>query len=436
PIFAVSASGGTPRAVSTIDTQAGEVAHFYPMFLPDNRRFVFVARNLDPEKTSINLASIDGKEVRRLFPADSAPIYAEPGYLLFARDASLFARKFDGRSAKLAGDPIPAFENVFYATEDNRLGASATEKRLAYVSWPPNRKLVWIDRKGRELGTLGDVGAYADVRISPDGRRVAVTKRDPSRGQNMDVWVLDAVRGTGSRITTERTDEFNPAWFPDGERLLYVSDHVGFYDLYERPAAGGPEKVLVRSKTDKVLPSVAPDGRHVLFALSEGAGFVRALAPVSGGGELGRLTANASGTEEHPVFSPDGQWTAFESAESGEPEIYIEALSGGSRRQVSIGGGQAALWSRDGKELFYVARDGMLTSIPLGRAGGQLEAGEPQALFPLRAGGRGGDIQSFRNIYDVSADGQKFLVIRRVTDSEPDGAVVVTNWTQALSRNR
>jgi len=436
PIFAVPASGGTPRAVTTIDRQSGEVAHFYPVFLPDNRHFVFVARNLDPEKTSINLASVDGKEVRRLFPADSAPIYAEPGYLLFARDAALLAWRFDGRAAKLAGDPIPAFENVFYATEDNRLGASATEKRLAYISWPQSRKLAWIDRKGRELGTLGDVGGYADVRISPDGRRVAVSKRDPSRGQNMDIWVLDAVRGTASRITTERTDEFNPAWFPDGERLVYVSDHAGFYDLYERPAAGGPENILVRTKDDKVLPTVAPDGRHLLFSLSEGAGFVRAMAPVSGGGEIRRLTGNTPASQEHPEISPDGLWTAFESAESGQSEIYAEAISGGSRRQISIGGGQAVLWSRDGSELFYVARDGMLTSVPLRRAAGQLETGEPQPLFPLRAGGKGGDIQLFRRSYDVTPDGQKFLVIRRAADTEADGAVVVTNWTQALSRNR
>ncbi|HEY6050288.1 MAG TPA: hypothetical protein VIZ58_03505, partial [Thermoanaerobaculia bacterium] len=412
------------------------VAHFYPVFLPDGRHFVFVARNLDPEKTSINLASIDGKEVRRLFPADSAPIYTEPGYLLFARDASLFARKFDGRASKLEGDAIPAFENVFYATEDNRLGASATQKRLAYISWPQNRRLVWVDRKGRELGTLGDAGGYADVRISPDGRRVAVTKRDPSRGQNMDVWVLDAVRGTGSRVTTERTDEFNPAWFPDGERLVYVSDHVGYYDLYERPAAGGPEKLLVRSKEDKVLPTVSPDGRQILFALSDGPRFVLAVAPLSGGGEIRRLAGDSPASQDHPEISPDGQWAAFESAESGQSEIYIEAISGGSRRQVSIGGGQAALWGRDEAELFYVARDGVLTSIPLRRAAGQIETGEPQPLFPLRAGARGGDIQLFRRPYDVSPDGQKFLIIRRVSDAEADGAVVVTNWTAALSRSR
>jgi Tol biopolymer transport system component len=275
-----------------------------------------------------------------------------------------------------------------------------------------------------------------DIRISPDGRRVAATKRDPSRGQNMDIWVLDAVRGTGSRITTERTDEFNPAWFPDGERLAYVSDHVGYYDLYERPVAGGPEKILVRSKEDKVLPTVSPDGRQLLFALAEGARFVRAMAPSSGSGEIRRLTGDVPSSQDHPEISPDGQWIAFESAESGQSEIYVEPVSGGSRRQISIGGGQSVLWSRDGSELFYVARDGMLTSVPLRRSAGQLEAGEAQALFPLRSGGRGGDLQSFRRLYDVSPDGQKFLVIRRASDTEPDGAVVVTNWTQALSRSR
>jgi serine/threonine protein kinase len=436
PIFSVPAAGGIPKAVTTLDARSGEVAHFYPVFLPDDRRFTFVARNLDPEKTSVNLASIDGKEVRPLFPADSAAIYAEPGYLLFARDNALFAWVFNGRAAKLSGGPVPAFDQVFYATEDNRLGATATGKRLAYISWPQTRKLVWLDRKGRELGTLGEIGGYVDVRISPDGRKVAVTKRDPSRGQNMDVWVLDASRGTGYRVTTERTDEFNPAWFPDGERLVYVSDHVGFYDLYERPAAGGPEKPLIQTKADKVLPTVAPDGRHLLFALSEGPRFSRVLAPVSGGEGFRRLTRDSPSSEDHPEISPDGQWTAFESAESGQPEVYLEPLAGGPRRQVSVGGGRGALWSRDGSELFYVARDGTLTSVALRRAAGGLEAGDPQPLFPLRVGGRGGEIQMFRRSYDVSPDGQRFLVIRRVTDTEADGAVVVTNWTAALTRSR
>ncbi|MDQ6892588.1 MAG: protein kinase [Acidobacteriota bacterium] len=436
PIFAVSSAGGTARPVTTLDTKSGEVAHFYPAFLPDGRHFVFVARNVDPEKTSIHLASIDGKDVRRLFRADSAAIYAEPGYLLFARDSALFAWKFDAHGARLVGDPVPAFEQVFYATEDNHLGATVAGKRAAYLSWPQGRKLVWLDRKGRELGTLGETGPYGDVRISPDGRKVAVSMRDPSRGQNLDLWVLDASRGTGSRITSERTDEFNPAWFPDGERLAYVSDRAGFYDLYERSTTGGPEKLLVRSKEDKVLPTVTADGRHLLYSLSEGARFLRVLAPLPAGTSPRRLSGDSPFSEDHPEISPDGQWTAFESGESGQKEVYLDALSGGSKRQVSIGGGQAPIWNRNGSELFYIARDGMLTSAALRHTAGGLETGQPQPLFPLRLGSRGGEIQFFRRSYDVSPDGQRFLVIRRAADTEADGAVVVTNWTAALPGGR
>jgi serine/threonine protein kinase len=436
PIFAVSSAGGSPRPVTTLDKAFGEVAHFYPSFLPDGRHFVFVARNVDPEKTSISLASIDGKEIRRLFRSDSAPVYAEPGYLLFARDNALLAWKFDAGAAKLVGDPVPAFEQVYYATEDNRLGATAAGKRAAYVSWPQSRKLVWVDRKGRELGNLGELGGYVDVRISPDGRKVAVSMRDPSRGQNMDLWVLDASRGTASRITTDRTDEFNPAWFPDGERLAYVSDRAGFYDIYERSTAGGPEKLLVGSKEDKLLPSVAGDGQNLLYDVSDGPRLVRSLAPLTGAGASRRLTGESPFSENHPEISPDGRWTAFESAESGQTEIYLDTLSGGSKRQVSIGGGQAPIWSHDGHEMFYIARDGTLTSVGLQLAAGRLEIGQPQPLFPLRLGARGGDVQIFRRSYDVSPDGQRFLVIRRAVEGEADGAVVVTNWTAALSRNR
>jgi eukaryotic-like serine/threonine-protein kinase len=435
PIFSVSAAGGTPRPVTALDHASGDVAQFYPRFLPDGRRFVFVARNVDPEKTAVMLASADGKEVRRLFHADSAAIYAEPGYLLFARDNALFAWKFDAASAKLAGEPLPAFEQVYYATEDNALGASAGGNRVAYLSWSQSWKLVWVDRKGRELGTLGDIGRYADVRISPDGRKVAVALCDPSRGQNLDIWVLDALRGTASRITSERTDEFNPAWFPDGERLAYVSDRAGFYDLYQRSTAGGAEKVLVRTKQDKVLPTVAPDGQHLLYGLSEAAGFVRVLAPLAAGTEPRRLT-DSSFSEEHPEISPDGQWTAFESAESGQREVYVDALSGGSKRQVSIGGGQAPIWNRNGSEIFYAARDGTLTSVGLRLTAGHLEVGQPQPMFPLRLGARAGGVQFFRRSYDVSPDGQRFLVIRRASGTEADGAVVVTNWTGVLRSDR
>ena len=183
PIVAVPATGGTPQPVTAIDSAKGEVAHFHPSFLPDGRHFVFVARNLDPEKTEICLASLDSKEVRRLFHADSNAVFADPGHLLFARNNALFAWRLDPRSLELVGQPVPVLEQVRYGTEDNFLAVSAAGSRLAYLPWLMRRRLVWIDRKGHELGTLGEIGGYEDVRLSPDGRRVAVTMRDPAHGQ-------------------------------------------------------------------------------------------------------------------------------------------------------------------------------------------------------------------------------------------------------------
>ncbi len=431
PIVAVPATGGTPEPVTALDTARGDVAHFHPAFLPDGRHFVFVARNIDPEKTAIVLASLDSKNVRRLFRADSAAIFADPGYLLFARDNALFAWRFDPRGLELVGEPVPALEQVRYGTEDNFLAASAAGSRLVYLTWYERRRLVWVDRKGREVGTLGDVGGYEDVRVSPDGSKVAVTMRDPSRGENQDVWVIDALRGTASRITAERTDEFDPAWFPNGGRLVYVSDHLGFYDLYERPAEGGAETPLVRTKQDKILPTVSPDGRYLLMSVSEGPGYARVLAPLSGSSGSLRLSGDTRFSEEHPEMSPDGRWTAFDSSESGQSEVYVQPLSGGAKRQVSIGGGQMPIWNRNGSELFYAAEDGVLMSVALRPSGVRMEIGDPRPLFLLRLG-VSGEIQFGRHPYDVSPDGQRFLVIRRAPGTEADSAVVVTDWTAAL----
>ena len=436
PIVAVAAAGGTPAPVTAVDRARGELSHGLPVFLPDGRHFVFVAPNLDPEKTSVMLASLDSKDVRRLFHADSNAVFADPGYLLFVRNSAIFAWRFDPQSLKLVGDPAPAFEPVRCLREDNVLSASAAGNRVVYLSWFGRRRLVWVDRKGRETGTLGQIGGYTDVRISPDGRKVAAALRDPAHGQSQDIWVLDASRGTGSRITAELTDEFNPGWFPDGERLVYVSDRAGFFfDLYERPASGGAEKILIRTKQDKLLPTVSPDGQHLLMSVPEGGNHARVLIPLSGRGNSLRLSGDSRFSEEHPEISPDGRWTAFNSNESGQKEVYVQPLPEGPKRQVSIGGGQMPVWNRNGSELFYAARDGMLMSVAMRLAAGRLQIGEPQPLFLLRLG-TSGEILFHRHPYDVSPDGQRFLVIRRAPDTEADGAVVVTNWTAVLGRAR
>ena len=432
PIVSVPASGGAPMPVTELDAARGDVAHFFPDFLPDGRHFVFVARNLDPEKTEVRLGTLGERGAKPLFHADSAAIYADPGYLLFARDNAVFAWKFDTKALRLEGEAIPAFETALYRTEENRIEASAAAGRVAYLQFAPRRRLVWVDRKGRELGTVGDVAFYEDLRLSPDGRRVAVARHDSEHGQNLDLWVYDVERGTGARITSSRTDEFSPIWFPDGERLAYVSDRggSGFYDLYEHGIGEGADRTLLTTKQDKVLPSFSRDGRILLFSVSEDAVYRTYVMPIPG--EPHRLAASSRFSEDHPEISPDGLWVAFASIESGQREVYVVPVSGGARIQVSVGGGKDAIWRRDGRELFYIGKDGVLMSVPFESSAGRAQVKDPQPLFVLDLGISG--IDSSRRPYDVAPDGDRFLVIRRTTDAPKDDAVVVLNWQAVLGR--
>jgi len=379
------------------------------------------------------LGTLDAPLARPLLHADTSAIYAEPGFLLFARDASLFAWPFDARTLRLGGEAVPVFEGVRGDREDNFLAASAAANRLVLAEWSGRRRLVWVDRKGRELGDLGDVGDYTDVRISLDGAQVAVARRDPSHGQNQDTWVLDVARGTSTRITSEPTDEFDPVWFPDG-RIAYVSDRAGFYDLFARPSSGGPERILVASEQDKVTPDVSPDGSRMIFAAPEKGRYVRYVLRLSAGAVPVRL-GESRFSEQHPAFSPDGRWTAFDSDESGQREVYVQPLAGGAKVQVSVGGGQMPVWNRKGAEIFYVASDGSLMSASLDATAGRMKVATPQPLFDARLG-TSGELPWHRHPYDVSVDGERFLLIRRARDSEPDGVAVIDNWTAGLVNRR
>ncbi len=432
-LWSVPASGGKPSAATALDEARGDVTHLFPRFLPDGRHFVFVARNRDPEKTVLALGELGSKGSRTLFRTESAALYADPGYLLFAREGTLLAQRFDSRRLEPEGEAIPVADDVLFFTDISGLQATAAGQTLAYGRWVHKKRLVWLDRRGAELGTLGPVGDYGDVAISPDGRRVAASMSDAARGQNMDVWVLDAERGQSLRLTAERTDEFRPVWFPDGGHVAYVSDHLGFYDIYRRPAEGGAEEPLLLDKHDKILEDFSADGRVLLYtgATDTPRGDLWALPLAEKERAPIRLTETPEFNEATPRLSPDGRWLAFRSDESGRPEIYVQPFPRGPKRQVSSGGGDSPLWRRDGREIFYVSPDGRLTSVAMTVRGGEIDAGTPQPLFEIRlAGSHWLDPRE----YDVTADGARFLVVRRVEDSGPDSIIVALHGMAGLKK--
>jgi Tol biopolymer transport system component len=432
-ISAVPAAGGTPVLATDLVASRGDSAHLWPVFLPDGRHFVLIARNLDPEKSVIALAALGSKETRPLFHTESGPIYSDPGYLLFARESTLLAQKFDVEKLRIEGEAVPVAERIRFFTPETALLASASSNgTLLYGLWNHQKRLVSVDRKGRELGTLGEIGDYEEVVLSPDGRRAVVTRRDSAHGQNLDLWILDAVSGVASRFTSDRTDEFSPSWFPDGDRVNYITEHAGFYDFSARAVSGGPESVILQTKYDKTYPEISPDGRYLGFCSSETGGFNDlAYLPLNGEARPTRETSSAEFDETYPTFSPDSRWLAYQSDDSGQVEVYVRGFPTGPAQRISSSGGGMPVWRRDGKELFFLSRDGMLMSVAVREVDSRLETGSPQPLFELRLNDT---LLPFRRKYDVFPDGERFLVIRGAAESDPDTIAVTLNWTKMLEK--
>ena len=295
-----------------------------------------------------------------------------------------------------------------------------------YGLWRHQRRLVWVDRKGHELGTLGQVADYEDVRISPSGDRVAAAIRDPTSRWNDDVWVLDVARGIALRLSAERSDEFAPVWSPDGQRVFYTSDRAGFYDLYSRPSAGGSEERVLQTSWDKLGNEVTPDGGSLVFGgAPSGNGEDIWLLPLTGARSPKVIIESPTFMEKSARLSPDGKWVAFSSDEQGRDSVFVAPWPSGAKRPVSDSGSVAPVWSRDGKELYYLAGDGKLTAVAVSLGPSGISLGPPQPLFDLDPAG----LNSFdARPYDVAPDG-RFLVVRAVGQEPSSPVVVDVHWT-------
>jgi eukaryotic-like serine/threonine-protein kinase len=436
-LYRVSAAGGTATRLTTPDASHGVNSHRWPMFLPDGNHFLYLAADVSGQTSSgsIFVASLDSSESKFITRATGNPAYAAPGYLLFCRDKTLYAQRFDAGKLAVSGEAVPLLNDVLYLPRiwHNDYAASNAGALVAQTGSDVSlSRLVWRDRKGNEVGSVGESDVYANVTLAPNDRAVAFDKTD-LENHNTDVWTYDFDRGSFKRLTFDPAIDAEPVWSPDGKRIMFASSRAGFFRLYTKNADGSEDEKLLplapSDDSDEYPTSWSPDIGKFLYERD-------AEAPNLWLGELPEMKTNpllkGSETRKHGQFSPDGKWVAYTSNENGKWEIYVTSFPDlHGKWQVSNNGGTQPRWRGDGKELLYLASDGKMMASPV-TTGERFDSGTPQPLF--QANVREQVAGSELAMYDVTRDGQRFLINTRLERTGAQPLMVVLNWAAALEK--
>jgi eukaryotic-like serine/threonine-protein kinase len=430
--FRIPAAGGSATSVTTRESGTGG-DHRFPWFLPDGRHFLYSTSNGGARgQNAVYVADLQSKEQKRVVTADSNAVYSPPGYLLFVREQTLMAQPFDAGKLETTGEAIPIAEQV------DAPGTRAAQNQfsisqngvLAYTSGGrvDGPHLTWFDRSGKVTGTLDATNVVSVGAISPDGTTVAVDRTD--QGLN-DIWLYDLARNTASRFTFGPKDNQFPVWSPSGSHIAFFSLRDGIGRVFQR-ATGGTAK-------DEVLSQPPGEPREMrLDDWSRDDGYLILNSPDPKTGEdvwvLPRfgdrkpfVYLHTEFNEQFARLSPNGRWLAYTSDESKRNEIYVQSFpTQGGKWQVSTNGGTRPVWSRDGKELYFVSLDGKMMAMEI-KSGSKFEAGVPKPLFDVR-------LPTGRNAwFDVTKDG-RFLVPVPVEQTATVPMTVVVNWQAGLKK--
>jgi Tol biopolymer transport system component len=434
PLWAVAEGGGAPRPATRFENPAEETSHRFPAFLPDGRRFLYIADpGADIEEGRVFLASLDGGERRLLYRSRRAPVFAEPGYLVDAIGDRLVARPFDPKTGELRGAPqrleevTPSYVN----TQDRAASVSATGVLLVAASGSGRAKIVSLDRRGRQLGEIPlPEGSFSTPRLSPDGSRLALVAGHEDQ-HDEDLWVVELTSERASRLTFATGTEAYPVWSPDGSRIVFQSDRSGVNDLWIRPSsAGGEERLLFASPTAWKEPRSWIGDTLAFVTTERETGFdIWLLHPDRPGEPPVRLLGSPA-SEFDAAISPDEKWLAYASNESGRQQLYVVELPAAQAKyQVTTDGGHHPVWTRNGSELVYLSAENRVTAVPVVR-GGSLAFGAPETLFPLprlSPASASGEV-----LFDVSADGGRFVLLE-AQGEDAETLTVVTDWLGELA---
>jgi Tol biopolymer transport system component len=430
----VAASGGVPRPAAIPDTAAGEISYAWPWFLPDGKHFIFTAGTRSGEgntswRTRLKLGSIDTTASRTLYEMRNIDRveYAREGYILYVEEDNLMGLPFDADKLEVTGEPKPIAMQIGAATNTYAFSVSDNGILLYQTGNQSSlSELVWVDRTGKRLSTVGKRDSYYGVTLSPDETRIAYPLADRV-SDNFDVWIYDLRRNVPTRLTFDPAPEGAMLWSPDGEYLYYTNDHQGDGTHIRRKRASGlgDAEIVRRTESGYIVPGCfTPDGSRLLFFEYNDSWDI-GIIELSDTSQV-EMFANSSFNEFMPQVSPNGKYVAYASWESGSPEIYVRKLDGsGGKWQISTEHADNPMWRGDGRELFYLTRDDRVMAVDV-KTAGDFEAGNSVELFTAR----------FRRPLilnepiDVTADGQKFILNVEVSDAEPGEIVVVENWAE------
>jgi len=430
-LYRVSLAGGTPVEITKPDATRFEASHRWPVFMPDGRHFLYLAANFSGhfESNEIFLGSLDSSEKRPIVSASSNFAYADPGYLLYMRDNALVAQRFDPKKYVLSGEPRTISDEVQYfpQTDLALFGVAGTAALVTQTGRGADKsQLTWFNRNGGKTGAVGIPGGFANPSIAADGRRLAFEQTD-SDGRHIDIWIHELATGGTTRFTFGPGLNEIPVWSPDGKRIAYGSSRKLNFTAYEKNADGsGSEREIadLGGQAEGVW-DWSRDDKYVL-ARKDNELWYLALPDFQAKPYLQPkwIVRNAQ-------FSPDTKWVAYSSNETGNWEVYVSPFpSGTSKWQVSRGGGEPR-WRRDGKELFYLSAEGKMMAVPM-RLGASFEAGSPVVLFQthLRQAISAQDVFS----YDVTGDGQKFLINTKVDEPNAAPLSIILNWASEMEK--
>ena len=431
-LLQVPASGGTPVAATSLDAARGEQTHRWPQFLPDGERFLYWASTNEAEDhPAIRLGSLAGGPAPVLVEDTSNGILASGQLLYLTRTEGLVSQPFDPAGGRLSGARTTLSQDVYCCMGVSLAPISASDAGdLIYLPKPTtwNTSLGWYDRAGKALGSLSELAPWSAARLSPNGKRIAVTLTDLTpEPYRTDLWVLDLASGSRARLTFGEGDVEDPAWSPDGKRIAYLQYQAGKATIRVRSASGGAEELLLEENDiDDASLDWSPDSRTLAFQVFDGARGNYDLRALDIASRQARDLLATEADETSPRFSPDGRFLLYLSNESGNFQVYLRRLADGEKWQVSVDGGDFPRWTRSGREILFLGVDNRIRSVEV-LLGPTIALGSP--VMPPEA--RPFPVTRWF-YFEPSPDGERILADAPPPETLDSKFRLIVNWPALL----